>query len=117
MTLHFLTLLFHTLYSLKEKEIRYPLITDGYFLKNNPGELFHQHKLVTVPFMTGVNNDEGGFLLAQVGIKDLTALHISAQDIDSMLDLSSCSTLLLQTGQRGWTRSISWACCPCSILM
>ncbi|TWW53000.1 Cocaine esterase, partial [Takifugu flavidus] len=54
----------------KEKELRYPLITDGYFLKNNVEELFLQHQLLNVPFMTGVNNHEGSWLLAQVNIKD-----------------------------------------------
>ncbi|TWW75563.1 Liver carboxylesterase [Takifugu flavidus] len=49
----------------KEKELRYPLITDGYFLKNNVEELFLQHQLLNVPFMTGVNNHEGSWLLAQ----------------------------------------------------
>ncbi|XP_029697092.1 uncharacterized protein ces2b isoform X2 [Takifugu rubripes] len=49
----------------KEKELRYPLITDGYFLKNNVEELFLQHQLLDVPFMTGVNNHEGSWLLAQ----------------------------------------------------
>ncbi|XP_029697095.1 carboxylesterase 5A-like [Takifugu rubripes] len=47
----------------KEKELRYPLITDGYFLKNKVEELFLQHQLLDVPFMTGVNNHEGGWLL------------------------------------------------------
>uniref|UniRef100_H2RL60 Carboxylic ester hydrolase n=1 Tax=Takifugu rubripes TaxID=31033 RepID=H2RL60_TAKRU len=59
----FLTLLFYKLASLKEKELRYPLITDGYFLKNKVEELFLQHQLLDVPFMTGVNNHEGGWLL------------------------------------------------------
>uniref|UniRef100_H2RY36 Carboxylic ester hydrolase n=1 Tax=Takifugu rubripes TaxID=31033 RepID=H2RY36_TAKRU len=67
--------------------LQYPLITDGYFLKNNVEELFLQHQLLDVPFMTGVNNHEGSWLLPQVNIKDLTDLHISPFDIDSVLDL------------------------------
>ncbi|CAG03439.1 unnamed protein product, partial [Tetraodon nigroviridis] len=49
----------------KEKELRYPLITDGYFLKKSAEKLFLEHELLTVPFMTGVNNNEGGWLLAR----------------------------------------------------
>uniref|UniRef100_A0A3B5K881 Carboxylic ester hydrolase n=1 Tax=Takifugu rubripes TaxID=31033 RepID=A0A3B5K881_TAKRU len=73
----------------QEKELRYPLITDGYFLKNNVEELFLQHQLLDVPFMTGVNNHEGSWLLPQVNIKDLTDLHISPFDIDSYLAQTS----------------------------
>ncbi|XP_056909317.1 carboxylesterase 5A-like [Takifugu flavidus] len=49
----------------KGTAVKYSLITDGYFLKNNIEELFLQHQLLTVPFMTGVNNHEGSSLLAQ----------------------------------------------------
>ncbi|XP_037624343.1 pyrethroid hydrolase Ces2e-like isoform X1 [Sebastes umbrosus] len=35
----------------------------GHFLTKPVDELFHKHELLTVPFMTGVNNDEGGWIL------------------------------------------------------
>lgn len=54
--------------SLKDKELRYPLTVDGHFLKKPVDELFQNHELLTVPFMTGVNNDEAGWLLADVSV-------------------------------------------------
>uniref|UniRef100_H2RKE8 Carboxylic ester hydrolase n=1 Tax=Takifugu rubripes TaxID=31033 RepID=H2RKE8_TAKRU len=45
---------------------KFSLITGGHFLQKSPSELLLQHQLLTVPFMTGVNNHEGSFLLAQV---------------------------------------------------
>ncbi|KAM3609405.1 uncharacterized protein V6R79_014224 [Siganus canaliculatus] len=44
-------------------QLRFPVNVDGIFLTKPVDELFHAHKLLTVPFMTGVNNDEGGWLL------------------------------------------------------
>ncbi|XP_008274103.1 liver carboxylesterase 2-like [Stegastes partitus] len=40
---------------------------DGRFLTKPVDELLHKHELLTVPFMTGVNDDEGGWILAHVG--------------------------------------------------
>ncbi|KAM3608712.1 uncharacterized protein V6R79_003513 [Siganus canaliculatus] len=37
---------------------------DGIFLTKPVDELFREHELLTVPFLTGVNNDEGGFIMA-----------------------------------------------------
>ncbi|KAM3609549.1 uncharacterized protein V6R79_016730 [Siganus canaliculatus] len=34
---------------------------DGLFLTKPVDDLFREHELLTVPFLTGVNNDEGGF--------------------------------------------------------
>ncbi|XP_068459415.1 cocaine esterase [Clinocottus analis] len=39
---------------------------DGIFLTKRVNELFRAHELLTVPFMTGVNNDEGGWLLPTI---------------------------------------------------
>ncbi|XP_039987862.1 fatty acyl-CoA hydrolase precursor, medium chain isoform X2 [Xiphias gladius] len=47
----------------KDKTFRFPVNVDGHFLTKPVDELFHKHELVTIPFMTGVNNDEGGWLL------------------------------------------------------
>eukprot|EP00066_Takifugu_rubripes_P030759 XP_011620025.1 PREDICTED: LOW QUALITY PROTEIN: fatty acyl-CoA hydrolase precursor, medium chain-like [Takifugu rubripes] len=49
----------------KENPMQFSLITGGHFLQKSPSELLLQHQLLTVPFMTGVNNHEGSFLLAQ----------------------------------------------------
>ncbi|KAM3609035.1 uncharacterized protein V6R79_008807 [Siganus canaliculatus] len=45
-------------------EMRFPVNVDGIFLTKPVDELYHEHKLLTVPFMTGVNNDEGGWLIS-----------------------------------------------------
>ncbi|KAM9377869.1 fatty acyl-CoA hydrolase precursor, medium chain-like [Pholidichthys leucotaenia] len=36
---------------------------DGHFLNKTVDELFHNHEIQTLPFMTGVNNDEGGWAI------------------------------------------------------
>ncbi len=56
----------YTFYSLKNEKLRYPVNVDGHFLTKPVDELFRKHELLTVPFMTGVNNDEGGWLLSGV---------------------------------------------------
>ncbi|GAA6217627.1 fatty acyl-CoA hydrolase precursor, medium chain-like [Lates japonicus] len=47
----------------KDEKLRYPVNVDGHFLLKPVDELFRNHELLTVPFMTGVNDDEGGWLL------------------------------------------------------
>ncbi|XP_059192080.1 cocaine esterase-like [Centropristis striata] len=47
-----------------DEKLRIAVNTDGHFLTKPVDELFRTHELLTVPFMTGVNNDEGGWLLA-----------------------------------------------------
>uniref|UniRef100_A0A3P8RJE4 Carboxylic ester hydrolase n=1 Tax=Astatotilapia calliptera TaxID=8154 RepID=A0A3P8RJE4_ASTCA len=44
------------------------LNVDGHFLTKPVDELFRKHELHAVPFMTGVNNDEGGWMLASVSV-------------------------------------------------
>uniref|UniRef100_A0A673C1Z9 Carboxylic ester hydrolase n=1 Tax=Sphaeramia orbicularis TaxID=375764 RepID=A0A673C1Z9_9TELE len=44
--------------------VRYTINVDGHFLRKPVDELFRNHELITVPFMTGINSDEGGYLLA-----------------------------------------------------
>lgn len=55
-----------TFYSLKDEKLRYPVNVDGHFLLKPVDELFRDRALLTVPFMTGVNDDEGGWLLTNV---------------------------------------------------
>lgn len=45
-------------------------------------ELFGAHELLTIPFMTGVNNDEGGWLLSEVS---LNAIEICESKHDFVL--------------------------------
>ncbi|KAM3608687.1 uncharacterized protein V6R79_003148 [Siganus canaliculatus] len=47
-------------------QMRFPASVDGLFLTKTADELFHDHELLTVPFMTGVNDDEGGWLLGDI---------------------------------------------------
>nr|XP_015820281.2 uncharacterized protein ces2b [Nothobranchius furzeri] len=49
----------------KDQRLRFPINTDGHFLRKPVHELLHKHEVLTVPFMTGVNNHEGGFILAE----------------------------------------------------
>ncbi|XP_037539324.1 cocaine esterase [Nematolebias whitei] len=49
----------------KDLTLRFPIIIDGHFLTKPINELFHKKKILTLPFMTGVNNHEGGFVLAK----------------------------------------------------
>ena len=53
---------------LKNQQLRYAINVDGHFLTKPVDELFQKHELLTVPFMTGVNDDEGGWLLAGVSV-------------------------------------------------
>ncbi|XP_063336005.1 uncharacterized protein LOC134631525 [Pelmatolapia mariae] len=50
----------------QDPTLRFQVNVDGHFLTKPVDELFRKHELHTVPFMTGVNNDEGGWMLASV---------------------------------------------------
>ena len=62
----YLNFFFYLFYSLKDPTNRIAPTIDGHFITKPVDELFRTHELLTIPFMTGVNNDEGGFLLANV---------------------------------------------------
>ncbi|XP_062298303.1 cocaine esterase-like [Scomber scombrus] len=47
----------------QDENLQFSVTVDGHFLTRPVDELFQKHELLTVPFMTGVNNDEGGWLL------------------------------------------------------
>uniref|UniRef100_A0A665VP85 Carboxylic ester hydrolase n=1 Tax=Echeneis naucrates TaxID=173247 RepID=A0A665VP85_ECHNA len=51
-----------------DPNLRTVVNTDGHFLRKPVAELFHAHEVNTIPFMTGVNNDEGGWLLNNMNI-------------------------------------------------
>ncbi|XP_070827790.1 fatty acyl-CoA hydrolase precursor, medium chain-like [Chaetodon trifascialis] len=48
----------------QDEKLTYSINVDGHFLRKPVDELFRKHELLTVPFMTGVNDHEGGWLLA-----------------------------------------------------
>ncbi|XP_054864990.1 uncharacterized protein LOC111562986 isoform X2 [Amphiprion ocellaris] len=53
-----------TVVAIAENEhLRYPVCVDGHFLMKPADELLCKHELLTLPFMTGVNDDEGGWML------------------------------------------------------
>ncbi|XP_034541559.1 uncharacterized protein ces2b isoform X2 [Notolabrus celidotus] len=47
----------------QDQTLRFPINVDGHFLTKPVDELFSKHELLTIPFMTGATNHEGGFLL------------------------------------------------------
>ncbi|KAM3861965.1 cocaine esterase-like [Diretmus argenteus] len=46
--------------------MRFPVTVDGHFLTKPVDELYQSHKLLKIPFMTGFNNDEGGWVLSKL---------------------------------------------------
>uniref|UniRef100_A0A669F0W0 Carboxylic ester hydrolase n=1 Tax=Oreochromis niloticus TaxID=8128 RepID=A0A669F0W0_ORENI len=50
----------------QDTTLRFQVNVDGHFLTKPVDELFRKHELHAVPFMTGANNDEGGWMLASV---------------------------------------------------
>ncbi|XP_053171374.1 fatty acyl-CoA hydrolase precursor, medium chain-like isoform X1 [Scomber japonicus] len=48
----------------QDVKLRFSVTVDGHFLTRPVAELFQKHELLTVPFMTGINNDEGGWFLS-----------------------------------------------------
>uniref|UniRef100_A0A3Q0QN28 Carboxylic ester hydrolase n=1 Tax=Amphilophus citrinellus TaxID=61819 RepID=A0A3Q0QN28_AMPCI len=51
----------------QDRRLRFPVNVDGHFLTKPVNELFHKHEFLTIPFMAGINNDEGGWLLKNMG--------------------------------------------------
>ncbi|KAM3609181.1 uncharacterized protein V6R79_010807 [Siganus canaliculatus] len=49
---------------MQNTQLIFPPTIDGLFLTKHVDELFREHEFLNVPFMTGVNNDEGGFIMA-----------------------------------------------------
>ncbi|KAM9377874.1 cocaine esterase-like, partial [Pholidichthys leucotaenia] len=48
----------------EDQSLGFTINVDGHFLKKAVDELFSNHELLTLPFLTGVNNDEGGWAFA-----------------------------------------------------
>ncbi|XP_037308039.2 putative inactive carboxylesterase 4 [Pungitius pungitius] len=49
--------------TVQDVTVRIPLNVDGVFLTKPVDELYRTHELPTIPFMTGVNSDEGGWVI------------------------------------------------------
>ncbi|XP_071384688.1 cocaine esterase-like [Centroberyx affinis] len=47
----------------QDQMMRFPVSVDGHFLTKPVAELFQNHELLKIPFITGINNDEVGWLL------------------------------------------------------
>ncbi|KAM8861700.1 uncharacterized protein ACB058_008436 [Synchiropus picturatus] len=47
----------------KEPTLRYPVIRDEHFLTKPVKQLFENHDFHMVPFITGINDDEGGYIM------------------------------------------------------
>ncbi|CAJ1057258.1 liver carboxylesterase 2-like [Xyrichtys novacula] len=71
----------------QDERIRFPPTIDGHFLPKPVDELFNKHELLTIPFMTGVNNDEGGFLLVDFFAPKNWTEGLDLEFIESMLSL------------------------------
>lgn len=48
--------------------LRFPINIDGHFLEKPISELIQKQEFLTVPLITGVTDDEGGYLLANVSV-------------------------------------------------
>ncbi|XP_015259102.1 PREDICTED: neuroligin-1-like isoform X1 [Cyprinodon variegatus] len=70
----------------KDQNLRFPVSVDGHFLTRPVPELLQKHELLTVPFMTGINNHEGGFSLAQ---------HFAPPNWTEGIDRESIGNMLL----------------------
>ena len=101
-----------TIFSLKDEKLRFRANVDGHFLTRPVDELFQKHELLTVPFMTGVNNDEGGWLLLDVSVNaelfticDLIPYPFPDEPLYFKFYLPLLSFMPLQTGLREWIGS------------
>ncbi|KAM7396518.1 hypothetical protein PAMP_019552 [Pampus punctatissimus] len=73
----------------QDATLRFPIIIDGHFLTKPVDELFQKHELLTVPFMTGVNNDEGGWLLVNFLAPPNWTEGIDREHVVNMLSIFS----------------------------
>ncbi|KAM9377873.1 pyrethroid hydrolase Ces2e-like [Pholidichthys leucotaenia] len=71
----------------EDRNFRFPINVDGHFLTKPVDELFRNHELLTVPFMTGVNNDEGGWLIVDMFAVPNWTEGIDREQIVNMLSM------------------------------
>ncbi|KAM9376088.1 cocaine esterase-like [Pholidichthys leucotaenia] len=71
----------------EDQNLRFPINDDGHFLTKPVDELFRNHEFLTVPFMTGVNNDEGGWVLANAFAPPNWAEGIDRQQVVNVMSM------------------------------
>ncbi|KAG7280828.1 hypothetical protein CRUP_010810 [Coryphaenoides rupestris] len=49
--------------TVQDQTLRYSVVVDGHFLTDKVNTIYQNKKFPKIPFMTGVNDDEGGWLL------------------------------------------------------
>ncbi|KAG8012322.1 Fatty acyl-CoA hydrolase precursor [Nibea albiflora] len=69
----------------RDPTLRFAINIDGHFLKEPVDELYSKHELLTVPFMTGINDDEGGWLLPTFFVPANWTEGIGREDIMNVL--------------------------------
>lgn len=69
------------------QQLKISINVDGVFLTKRVDELFGAHELLTIPFMTGVNNDEGGWLLSEFFAPPNWTEGIDKEHITNMLNM------------------------------
>ncbi|KAM9377871.1 cocaine esterase-like [Pholidichthys leucotaenia] len=70
----------------EDLSLGFTINVDGHFLKKSVDELFSNHELLTLPFMTGVNNDEGGWIFADnFAPPNWTTDGVAREDVINML--------------------------------
>ncbi|KAM7002765.1 cocaine esterase-like [Tautogolabrus adspersus] len=74
----------------QDASLRFPINVDGHFLTKPVAELIHKKELLTIPFMTGVTNDEGGYLLVQASIN-----YFAPKNWTEGLDLENVKNMLM----------------------
>ncbi|XP_056451007.1 cocaine esterase-like [Gadus chalcogrammus] len=47
----------------KDPTLGFPVTVDGFFLTDKVNKIYRDHQVPPIPFMTGLNSDEGGWLL------------------------------------------------------
>ncbi|KAI3371474.1 hypothetical protein L3Q82_024058, partial [Scortum barcoo] len=72
---------------MKDERLKFPANVDGHFLTKPVDELYRKHELLTLPFMTGVNNDEGGWLLTSFFAPPNWTEGIDREHIVNMLSM------------------------------
>ncbi|XP_032440594.1 putative inactive carboxylesterase 4 [Xiphophorus hellerii] len=87
-----------TILAWKDPFMRYPIHVDGHFLTEPVPELLQKHKLLTVPFIIGVNNHEGGFV---VGDHFAPPNWTEGMDREQVVDLVSMFYPLAQVAAIG----------------
>lgn len=78
---------------------------DGHFLEKPIVELLQKHDFLTVPLITGVTNDEGGYLLANVSLNTYIQFHARSSCCVCYKANFIC-VFLKSFGGQNWTEGI-----------